>query len=83
MEYYLKFTTEQMPIDGPASLVIVDTNKGRDIFISYADEYGTLVDPDSGDDLGWTIDSVTMWADITCLYESANPSLDRSFAESE
>lgn len=70
MEYNLKFTTDQMPIDGPASLVVVDTNMGRDLFVASADEFGDLICPDSGDDIGWTIESVTMWADLTGLYKS-------------
>lgn len=65
----LEFYNTIPEIDDKTILAVVETNTGIEMFVAVIDEYGDLKFPDTGDDIGWSADSVSYWADLDIVYE--------------
>jgi len=50
-------------------LMVVETNMGTRYFIAVIDEYGSLTFPDTGDDIGWTSESVEKWCPLETVVD--------------
>lgn len=53
-------------------LAIVNTNQGIEIVVAKIDEEGFLLYADTGDDVGWEVHDVALWADLQDMYDAAD-----------
>lgn len=71
------------PEVGETILAIVDkvrkegekTITGRDVFVSYVDEDGDLINPNEGWFIGWPTEAVTKWTPVVSLIERLDTAL--------
>lgn len=56
-------------------LAIIDMDIEKDdveMFVAMADSFGDLKFPDNGDDIGWMVQDIALWADLSDVYDVAS-----------
>jgi hypothetical protein len=53
-------------------LAIINVNAGIEIVVAKIDEEGFLLYADTGDDVGWEVHDVALWADLQDVYDAAD-----------
>jgi hypothetical protein len=51
------------------TFLAIINNDGAEMHVAKIDEFGALKYPDTGDDIGWLVEDVILWADLSDVYD--------------